>query len=142
MQALIEGLGIALQKMTAPPPPGSPFPAMAGMPGPPGPPGTSAPEAGMPPPGYEASGQAAADGDGSKGFWSWFSPGGSEKPAEVRTCRWNLISLASFGSTSLLLLCSGTLCLAHASCRQEASVWSSNAHCNRPSLANAVKRHF
>lgn len=84
--ALIEGLGIALTKLTSPPPPGVPFQPGMGPPGMQGPPGQPAP-AGMPGmPGFsgmDPSAQPSPSGSGSPpaadgGFWNFF--GGSSQP--------------------------------------------------------------
>lgn len=91
--ALIEGLGIALQKFTSPPPPGVPFnPAMApgmqgppaGMPGPPGP-GFAGPDSSNFSQGPTAEPQAS-----SGGFWSMFGGGGASNSTEpVKTTTFN-----------------------------------------------------
>ncbi|GLC48626.1 hypothetical protein PLESTB_000119100 [Pleodorina starrii] len=90
--ALIEGLGIALTKLTSPPPPG--LPAMAGPGGPmgPGPMGGPMPPPGMPgtpgmampPPGLEpAGGVGGGEGGGIGGFFSSLFGGGAPAPAPV-----------------------------------------------------------
>ncbi|PNH02008.1 Mitochondrial import inner membrane translocase subunit Tim17 [Tetrabaena socialis] len=80
-KAMIEGLGIALTKLTSPPPPGLPMPAGAGGPMGPGgpmPPGMpGSPGMSMPPPGMEA-----ASGDGG-GFWGSLFGGSAPAPAPV-----------------------------------------------------------
>lgn len=83
-QAIIEGLGITLSKMTSPPPPSMPFP-QPGMPG--GPPVGAEGMAGLPPPppisGDAAAAPAAAAGGSeagsSSGWWSWLTGGEEQK---------------------------------------------------------------
>jgi len=84
--ALIEGLGIALNRITAPSAPGAPYQPPAGMP-PPGAPGApppppgGAPAGGMdgfPGAGPEATTSGASSSGG--GFWSFF--GGDQAPAK------------------------------------------------------------
>lgn len=74
--AVIEGLGITLQKLTAPPPPSMPFP-QPGMPGMPGP--------GMPPGPEAAAAPDAGSGSSEGGLWSWFTGGGETKKEDLKT---------------------------------------------------------
>ncbi|KAG2484669.1 hypothetical protein HYH03_016556 [Edaphochlamys debaryana] len=92
--ALIEGLGIALTKLTSPPPPGLPMTPIPGQPGmgpgplgaggpmpPPGMPGT--PGMGMPPGPEVATAGGATGGEGG-GFWSNLFGGSSPAPAPMQ----------------------------------------------------------
>ena len=83
-QALIEGLGISLQKMTAPPAPNMPGPPQGMEPlGPMPPAGGTAPP---PLPNFDvgsssspAVGSESSSSSSSGGLWSWFT-GGEDKP--------------------------------------------------------------
>eukprot|EP00877_Chromochloris_zofingiensis_P012467 jgi/Chrzof1/7474/Cz02g25090.t1 len=82
--AIIEGLGITLQKMSSPPPPSmpppmamQPPPAVPGaVPGPEGFPGAAAP---LPPPPAADAGSSSGSGSSGGGFWSWFGGGGGDQ---------------------------------------------------------------
>jgi hypothetical protein len=84
-QAIIEGLGITLSKMTSPPPPSMPFPqpgpGEGGMPGlPPPPPLGLGPDTAVPAGGEPA---AATSGSSGGGWFSWLTGSGEETKANA-----------------------------------------------------------
>lgn len=84
-QAIIEGLGITLSKMTSPPPPSMPFPqpgpGEGGMPGlPPPPPLGLGPDTAVPAGGEPA---AATSGSSGGGWFSWLTGSGEETKASA-----------------------------------------------------------